>query len=188
MIKYAEKKKKENFVKTIEVQKVVKSALHDIKDSVMADRTSIIQFHNGEVYNSGHSVQKMLCTFEEPSPGIARVYKEEIKSIPTGHYTTWLDSIFNGGGFVYKDTEDIPDFKTKYLFKMGGTKSTVCLPVYNKNSLPVGILIIDWVAHEAPDFCDLESFHVEGKTEEEQSDAILSEFREKYISQLGEIL
>src|SRR3989304_4502904 len=65
------RKKKKTLKETIEIGNKVDSVLEQLLEDTSADRAYVFQFHNGDYFYSGLSIDKMTNTHEKVSQGIS---------------------------------------------------------------------------------------------------------------------
>lgn len=159
---YLERKKKQEeqcpVHCAVEDNDEILSRLEEIKQEIGADRVSIFQFHNGGEYYSGKSMQKLSCSYEVVSPGVARL-QLAIQNIPVSACHATLQRLIENKEFHCRDVDaNYPESGCKGYLQDHGVKSTYQYCIFDLNRRAIGILRADFVlemedltdqAHEA---------------------------------------
>jgi hypothetical protein len=118
--------------------------LDKLIDDSNADRSTVYQFHNGDYFYTGHSIDKMSCTHEQVEPGISR---EQLGSqgIFTSSYRALMFDLLNKEVLIYKNVEEIEDYNTRIYFSRRGASSVVLTLLRDMTTKPVGIVGLEFV-------------------------------------------
>lgn len=123
---------------------IVLSKLKEILDDTSADRVSIFSFHNGGIFYSGKSMQKMSMSYEELDNGISSIMMDK-QNIPVSACITTLKPLMENGEFYSPDVKEYPDGLCKYNLLEDGVKSTYLWPIINLSNQAIGVLRVDYV-------------------------------------------
>jgi len=126
-----------------EDQLVIEKLKEQLKE-IKADRIAIYSFHNGGVYYSGKSIQKLSMSYEEISNGIASIMMGK-QNIPVSACLTTLKPLLANGEFHCIDIKNYPEGLGKYYMKTEGVKSTYNWPIIDIDDKIIGILRVDFV-------------------------------------------
>jgi hypothetical protein len=126
-----------------EDQLVIEKLREQLKE-IKADRIAIYSFHNGGVYYSGKSIQKLSMSYEEISNGIASTMLLK-QNIPVSAYLTTLKPLLANGEFHCVDIKNYPEGLGKHHMKDEGVKSTYNWSIVDINNNIIGILRVDFV-------------------------------------------
>ena len=126
-----------------EDQIVIEKLKEQLKE-IKADRIAIYSFHNGGVYYSGKSIQKLSMSYEEISNGIASLMMVK-QNIPVSACLTTLNPLLSNGEFHCVDMKNYPEGLGKHHMKEEGIKSTYNWPIIDINNNIIGILRVDFV-------------------------------------------
>jgi GAF domain-containing protein len=143
-IKYDEKKSKE-FNYDPKLHENVISALNFILDETQADRTYVMEFHNGEHYFSGRSQQKLSCTYEVVSEGIS-VESQNVQNVRISNFHSLIKYISKEETFICEDVNEYnSDITYKSFLQQKGVKSIFARPVKSLNGKVLGIIVLEYV-------------------------------------------
>jgi hypothetical protein len=142
-------KKKKTLKEDLEASEKISLLLNKLIEDHSSDRALIFQFHNGEYFYTGHSIDKMSNTHECVSKGVSReqIYSSNIFTSP---YRNMMRDLLNNNIVVYTNTDDIEDFNTRVFFSERGAKSVVMTLMRDKSDRPVGILCMEFVKGVEP--------------------------------------
>lgn len=134
----------------------VYTALRYTMENMNADRAYILEFHNGGHYYSGRGQQKFSCTHEIAAEGISR---ECIKSQEhrVSNYFDYVNKLINEKEFKYEDITKVKDSSFLTLLNRSGVKSIYNVPIKTLDGKIIGILGVDFVKSEMPQFIDQDS-------------------------------
>lgn len=140
------RRKEDKIVKDIRFSLWLNNLLKTILIDYNADRVAVYQFHNGEHYYTGKSLQKISCTFEQCS---TNVYPKsfELQSLPIGIVSWWLNETI-AGRFHFDNTDDISDTYTKAMVQQHSIKSIISKCLRNDAGIIVGVITVEWVNNE----------------------------------------
>lgn len=121
------------------------SRLEEIKQEIGADRVSIFSFHNGGEYYSGKSMQKLSCSYEVVSPGVAR-QQLAMQNVPVSACHTTLQKLIENKEFHCVDVNNnYPESGCKSYLMDYGVRSTYQYGIFDLNRKAIGILRADYV-------------------------------------------
>ena len=122
----------------------VYAALEYSLGELKADRSYVLQFHNGGHYYSGRGQQKFSCTHEVVNEGISAEHiNSQDHRISTCHL--YIQSLIEGEKFSYSDIGEINDPGFLRILENKGVKSILNVPIKTLNGKIIGILGIDFV-------------------------------------------
>lgn len=143
-IKYDERKNKQlNYDPQLHGNVI--TALDFIMSETGADRSYILEFHNGEHYFSGRSQQKLSCTYEVVSGGIS-IESHNIQNIRISNFHGLIKSISQNETFKCKNIDEYNDDMAFRAFMQGkGVKSMFARPIKTLNGKIIGIIVLEYV-------------------------------------------
>ncbi len=122
----------------------VYAALEYTLGELGADRSYVLQFHNGGHYYSGRGQQKFSCTHEVVDEGISTEHiNSQDHRISTCH--SYIHELIEGEKFLYEDINEIKDSGFLRILDHKGVKSIVNVPIKTLNGKIIGILGVDYV-------------------------------------------
>ena len=126
----------------------VQELITTLRNMTGADRTQILQFHNGGKFLDGSSMKRMSVTHESCRQGVAYEYMHMQAVLAT--------LLWEKIELVKKDdpqihlTMNLPDSTLKTYCRSKGTEAFAILPI-RKDNLLIGFINIDWLdAEEIP--------------------------------------
>lgn len=142
-------KKKKTLKEDLEASEKISLLLNTMINEYHCDRALVFQFHNGEYFYTGHSIDKMSNTHEVVSKGVSR---EQINSINifTSPYRNMMRNLLNDNVVVYTNVEEVEDFNTRIFFSERGANSVVMTLMRDRSDRPVGILCMEYVKGAEP--------------------------------------
>lgn len=166
-IKYDENKNKQlNYDPQLHGNVV--TALEFIMQETEADRSYVLEFHNGEHYFSGRSQQKLSCTYEIVSEGIS-VESQNIQNIRVSNFHGLVKSISQDQTFACRNVDQYDDDMSFRAFMQSkGVKSMFARPIKTLNGKIIGIIILEYVkeprrwSDDAEDFLKKQSRIISG--------------------------
>lgn len=128
---------------------LIEIELHEILESIGADRVWISQFHNGgNFYPTGKSIQKFSIFYEVDKIGISPL-APTFTNIPCSLYPLMFTELIKNGGIripSFTTTDDTHGLKsTAYAV---GSKSSYIIPLYAINGKYIGNFGVDYVNDE----------------------------------------
>ena len=120
----------------------VNDELAKILDYSGADRVYIFQFHNGISFYNGQHAQRFTCTYEIVSKGTSKE-AGNLVNLQVSVFSWFITQTLEGN-MCYTDTQDIPDYTTRYTLHAQGIKSIKVLPII-KNGKVIGLIGVDYV-------------------------------------------
>ena len=166
-IKYDENKNKQlNYDPQLHGNVV--TALEFILQETEADRSYVLEFHNGEHYFSGRSQQKLSCTYEIVSEGIS-VESQNIQNIRVSNFHGLVKSISQDQTFACRNVDQYnDDMSFRAFMQSKGVKSMFARPIKTLNGKIIGIIILEYVkeprrwSDDAEDFLKKQSRIISG--------------------------
>jgi len=129
---------KDKIIETLNVGKLVKDSLHNLRNQWEADRAIVIQFHNGGHFFIGGSMQKFSVTYEDISPGIAPLYKV-LQNIPLTN-AMWITDMVQGNCII-SNSEKVSDVISKTFLDEFGIRCVLGAPL-KYNDKVIGVLML----------------------------------------------
>lgn len=128
---------------------VLNAFLGEVRALTGVDRVTVLQFHNGEHFASGASVQKVSMTHCIVDAGVSMPVgvggNENLQSIPSTFMTALLNSVFNKGYVVYND--NAPDTWVQRVQTANGAEtSVICLIPGSHPQEALGLLDFTWTS------------------------------------------
>lgn len=131
--------------RTVDEDTEILDRLDELKNEIGADRISIFSFHNGGEYYSGRSMQKLSCSYEVVSNGVARM-QLSMQNIPVSACLTTVRNLVENKEFHCYDVDLLyPESGCKSYLIDYGVKSTYQYAIFDLNRRVIGILRADFV-------------------------------------------
>lgn len=130
----------------------INDELQKILEYSHADRVYIFQFHNGISFYNGQHAQRFTCTYEIVTNGTSKE-ASNLVNLQVSVFSWFITQTLEGN-MCYADTQDIPDYTTRYTLHSQGIKSIKVLPII-KNGKVIGLIGIDYVQAYNPFIGDL---------------------------------
>lgn len=144
-------RRKKHLKESIEVGNKIEEVLRRICLQTGADRAYVFQFHNGQYFYTGNSIDKMTNTHEYALEGISR---EQLLSrdIMTSPYRRLLENLFVEKVYTCYNVSDLNDYNTQMFLDSRGTVSFAMTLMKDANGKALGFVGIDFVkGHINPD-------------------------------------
>lgn len=148
--------KKKTLKEDLDSSDKVNLVLTSVIEDYSADRALVFQFHNGEYFYTGHSIDKMSNTHEVVSKGVSKEHLNSL-SIFTSPFRNMMRRLLNEDVVVYSNIDLTEDYNTKVFFSERGAKSVVMTLLRDKVSRPVGILCMEFVKEYEPGIVSTDS-------------------------------
>lgn len=141
--------------KKVNINWSVHSEIHEflteMRVSTHADRAQIIQFHNGEYFLDGISMQKLSVTHESLSNGTSS--EAAIKNgVLISHFASLMEKLDLNAAHVYRTEKEKPTY-FKNTLKASNVNSYVVIPLFYSN-MKSGFLMLQWCGEDLPVFND----------------------------------
>lgn len=126
--------------------------LENIAEEFGADRTYLLQFSNGNFYESGSSIKKISCSHEWVRAGISRK-QHLLQDVLVSTIPFYLNDVVEDKA-QYKYVEKVKSPALKELMEVYGIKSMVGIPIYDNQGRIIAVFGMEWVKQTAEAFCD----------------------------------
>lgn len=139
--------KKMRFMSTTALNRNVriKDLLQEIRVHFDADRVKLYQFHNGDYYVTGESVQKMSLSHYVVKRGVEGPEAKH-QGIPVSYVSAILAEMVAADGVLVKPVADMdPDCFLQSLMIQGGVQTTVMGGVNGQHGHLIGVIIVGWL-------------------------------------------
>lgn len=140
------KKKLSSGAKGFEKNWLLNEALYPLLYDLMMEHNSvrafIVQFHNGEQFYSGQSIQKMTCSHEVKRPGVKGV-KSAIIAVPVDDevHRIVMD-IRKDEYFTIENVDNEEDIDLRERLTYLGVKCKYCFGIHDQEGRITGILYL----------------------------------------------
>lgn len=143
-----DRKKKDPLSEAIEANQLIIDKLEEVKENASADRTWLLQFHNGgHFYPTGKSIQKFSMVYEIVSQGVVPC-QHQLQNIPVSLFSRGINNLHKGFVISIPDTsienKQFEGFTS--VIPGAGVKSTYLFPVYTIKNEFVAIVGMDYVS------------------------------------------
>lgn len=137
-------KRKKTIKEELESAEKVNSILETLIEDTGADRAYVFQFHNGDYFYTGNSIDKMTNTHEAVSRGISR---EQIScmGIMVAPFRYLVSGMLSKDVFEVPSVSDLDQYNTKIFLSERGAKSTYLVIMEDNTKKPVGFIGLDFV-------------------------------------------
>jgi hypothetical protein len=131
---------------------LLKQLMTEIRSYYDADRVQLYQFHNGDHYVSGASIQKLSLTHFVTARGVSVPIGAETthQNIPIGYVTQTSDDILKNPWIFYGRDSLGGDSYFKGLLRYSGVDAALLRGVFNCKHDMIGILVVSWFDEITP--------------------------------------
>lgn len=124
---------------------MLRQLLAEIRSYYDADRVQLYQFHNGNSFISGVSIQKVSLTHFVSARGVAvQIGGVSLQNIPMGYLLQTIDHLLKNNYFYIDSNEMKEDSYFKGLMRYSGAKCALCRAVFNIKHEIIGFLVVSW--------------------------------------------
>lgn len=126
----------------------VQSILYECRGAFDCDRVKLFQFHNGDYFLSGESVQKITLTHFALKRGISSPITNPplYQNIPVSVILAGLNQIIAPKSVYFEQIQNLPDeFYLKDALRSTGCHSVAMAAVTNQYNKIFGLLILTWI-------------------------------------------
>lgn len=141
------RRNKNPIIESVASADVVNGELAKLLKEVDGDRVWIAQFHNGAYYYpTGKSIRKFTIFYEQSAESVSNI-SSYFQSVPCSLYSRSINSILSNNGLRIYDYNDNKNDAYGFgsLADIGGTRSSIILPLYAFDNKPIGFMSMDWV-------------------------------------------
>jgi hypothetical protein len=135
---------KKSIKRSIRENMMIKQILAEIRSYCDADRVQLYQFHNGDHYISGGSIQKASMSHFVLNRGVGVPFESNHQNIPIGYILSAMDDVLKNSSAFYTEEELLQDSFMKGLLRHGGAKSALLRGIFSANHDMIGFLSISW--------------------------------------------
>lgn len=137
-------KRKKTIREEIEVAEKVNRVLVKLIADTGADRAYVFQFHNGDYFYTGNSIDKMTNTHEVTVKGISR---EQLSGmgLMVAPYRSIVSGMLKNEIHEIKDIDDEQSYNAKMFFAERGAQSAYLSVLLDQSKKPVGFIGLDFV-------------------------------------------
>jgi len=136
--------KKQTVNTSISDNMMLKQLITEIRTYYDADRVELYQFHNGDHYVSGASIQKVSLSHFATARGVSVPVTATRLNMPIGYVVTITDDLLKKP-FVFYSSEDLFDESYfRSLLRYGGAKSALLRGVFSQKHNLIGFIVISW--------------------------------------------
>jgi len=121
----------------------IKLILAEIRAYYDADRAKLYQFHNGEFYTSGGSIQKLSLTHFVMARGVS-VDTENQQNIPIGYIAPTTDLVLKNAHLFIPASDMSENSYFKGILRHGGARCALIRGIFNSKKDMIGLLVITW--------------------------------------------
>ncbi|MBK9390468.1 MAG: hypothetical protein IPN68_09840 [Bacteroidetes bacterium] len=136
--------------KTLNKNLKIQATIQEVRGVFDADRVSLYQFHNGNYYVSGQSIQKLSLTHVVCRRGVS--YPESVstlhQNIPVSCILKTIDAITSKGVAISSDGSVWGDPYFKDLLKHGGVGTAIICAVRDSMNHYFGIIVVGWLSED----------------------------------------
>lgn len=143
------KKKKANIDWSVHTQ--IHEFLTELRVITHAARAQLIQFHNGEYFLDGVSMQKLSMTHESLSNGVSSEIHNKT-NVLLSLYSTLMDKLDLNDVVHYK-TQNEKEGYFKNILDLGNVHSYSVLPIFIAGT-KCGFLMVEWCSDHRMDYAE----------------------------------
>lgn len=143
------KKKKSNIDWGVHTQ--IHEFLTELRVITHAARAQLVQFHNGEYFLDGVSMQKLSMTHESLSNGVSSEIHNKT-NVLLSLYSTLIDKLELNEAVHYK-TQNEKEGYFKNILDLGNVHSYTVLPVHIAGTR-CGFIMVEWCSDQRMDYAE----------------------------------
>ena len=121
--------------------------LREVFSSHPSDRLHIVQYHNGNNYYNGRSIQKCSYSYELKGPGIASEFRVA-QNIPTSEDPEFHATLYAGTSVKYPRLADCPNLVKRYNLAARGIKSYYAFSITDLQGNLLGYVGVAYIIGE----------------------------------------
>ena len=137
------RKRKKEVLKKGNVDWTIHSQIHEfiteLRVKTNASRVQVMQFHNGEYFLDGVSMQKMSTTHESLANGLASNAK---MSVLITMYAALMERLEENAAILHFVDQEKPSY-FKNTLELANVNAYIILPLFNNNGKS-GLLMVEW--------------------------------------------
>lgn len=124
----------------------IKLLLAEIRSYYDADRVKLYQFHNGEFYTSGGSIQKLSLTHFVMARGVSLPIGADTtqQNIPIGYVAQTTDAVLKSNHVFISACDMTEDSYFKGILRHSGSRCALLRGIFNSKHDMMGVLVITW--------------------------------------------
>lgn len=144
------KKKEDPLTESLKVNQIINEKLDVVRKEYNADRTWMLQFHNGgHFYPTGKSIQKFSMVYEMLNPSVVPC-QSQFQNIPVSLFSIAINKLLDG---IIIEIPNAVDDDVRFegitsVITGAGVESTYIFPIFNIKGEFVGIVGIDYVENQ----------------------------------------
>lgn len=129
---------KDDIASAVKVDVILKSLLEDLK----ADRATVFQFHNGEHFYTGNSIDKMTATHENALRGISREHRNSV-GLFASPYRDLLSGMLYNDVYSIENVDKVEDYNSRGFLQERGAVSAYFRVMRDNLNKPVAFLLVE---------------------------------------------
>lgn len=137
-------RRKKHLQEDIVIGNKIERILKKLCEETNADRAYVFQFHNGQYFYTGNSIDKMTNTHEYSVYGISRE-QLQARDMMTSPFRKFLEKMFEEKIYTISNTMLMDDYNTKMLMAERGTKSLSVFLLRDTHGKALGFIGLDYV-------------------------------------------
>ncbi len=141
--KRIEKEEKESLGYLFRFEFEIHQLLTDLRSVTQADRSYLIQFHNGVTTAAKLHIMKMSISNEVVSEGTSRE-ADRTKDLPIAFYLNFIDELMQKEFIIFDDVESLDRSTFKEFLLDKGILSFACKLIKKFDNKEIGIVCIDY--------------------------------------------
>lgn len=124
----------------------LRQQLYEIRTYYDADRVELYQFHNGDHYVSGASIQKVSMTHFVMAKGISVPVEARSQNVPLGYVSSVAESLLKKEPVFFSYATLLAgDSYFKSILRYGGARSALVHGVFDPLHNMIGFLVVMWL-------------------------------------------
>lgn len=128
-----------------EIDKNIDEKLNEIRNKLSADRSWIIQFHDGKTKDqSVDSLKKFSMVYESVNQGISSE-KKNFENLLVSFFLDTVNKIVKEKELIYDDVDNIENTEIVRIFDQKGNSSMYMFAMETIDDILIGILGVDFV-------------------------------------------
>jgi hypothetical protein len=138
------KSKNKSMHRIITENMMLKQLLSEVRNFYDADRVELYQFHNGEYFASGTSIQKISMTNFVMARGVSVPMEVSKQNIPIGYVASLTDEIMKSSYVYFSSADLLGESYFKGILRYGGARTALLRGIFCPKHSMIGFVALSW--------------------------------------------
>jgi hypothetical protein len=129
---------------------MLRQLLSEIRNFYDADRVELYQFHNGEYFVSGTSIQKVSMTNFVMARGVSVPLEPAKQNIPIGYVVSLTDELMKSPYVFFTSQDLLGESYFKGILRYGGAQTALLRGIFCPKHSMMGFIALSWFEEVTP--------------------------------------